>query len=263
MFVIKIRIYIDMKLAGEPTYRTYMKLRIIAFASFFVAACGVQAQQAPDLLLEADSLFAQKKYTEAYNLYHHIFHEHKQSSPEMLVKMAFINEGQGDYSGALYFLNLYYHRSPDRAVLKKMETLAREHRLKGYEYSDFSILESFYYKYSSMVILALTALAFLLLAAIYRVKTRKRERPIGLFIAYAIVLALLVYVFNFGVSAHKGIITSEYAYVMDNPSAASRLVDVTQQGHRVKIVGENDIWLKIKWNGENAYIRKQNVAQLF
>jgi hypothetical protein len=52
----------------------------------------------------------------------------------MLLKMAFVKEGLGDYSNALYYLNLYYLKTYDKKVLKKMENLAeRYHKLEGYE----------------------------------------------------------------------------------------------------------------------------------
>jgi uncharacterized protein YgiM (DUF1202 family) len=61
-------------------------------------------------LVKADSLFEQKKYTESFDLYEQILDEEQLASPKMLLKMAFIKEGLGDYSRALYFLNVYYQK---------------------------------------------------------------------------------------------------------------------------------------------------------
>lgn len=238
-------------------------LRLILLFIASAVSFSLQGQEPSELLAEADTLFIQKKYTESYRLYQKIFYEHEQSSPDMLVKMAFINEGLGDYSMALYFLNLYYLRTPEKAVLKKMEELAREHRLAGYEFNDFNILENIYYKYASQITLGVFTLSLLILAAIYRQKRKKRKTPAALAGAYLLTLAIVFYLVNFDTPVHKGIITSETAYLMEDPSAASNLVEVVQQGHRVRIVGEKDIWLKIKWNGENAFIRKNNVVTLF
>jgi len=236
---------------------------VIAGAFILTAITASQAQNASSLLAKADSLFAQKKYTEAYTTYLDLFQNRRLSSPEMLIKMAFINEGMGDYSMALYFLNLYYLESPDKAVLKKMEELARQHRLTGYEFDDFNILENLYHQYAFHIMAALAAMTVLLLAFMFRMKTGKKQIPASLTVAYSAVLVLLLLTVNFGSTPSKGIITSEHAFMMDSPSAASGVVEVARQGHRVKILGEKDVWLKIKWNGRNAYIRKKNVAQLF
>jgi hypothetical protein len=105
----------------------------------------------------ADSLFNNKKYTEAYAIYNDLLDEGRASS-SMLLKMAFIREGLGDYSGALYHLNLNYLKTSSKRVLLKMEDLAKKHNLVGYEYTDYDYFLSFYYKYQLQITLAVLSL---------------------------------------------------------------------------------------------------------
>jgi hypothetical protein len=222
---------------------------------------ALRAQSAPELLARADELFDQKNYTEAYQVYLQIFGEHQQTSPEMLVKMAYIAEGLDDFSLALYYLNLYYRKTSEKAALRKMESLAREHRLVGYEFDDFELLANFYHKHYTHIVYIFLALSLLWFALIYRNVRKAPGKPIGLAIGYVVILAVLFFLINFGTMNSKGIITAE-AFLMEAPSAAASLVDVAKKGHKVRILGGDDIWLKIKWDNRRAFIRKNNVIAL-
>jgi uncharacterized protein YgiM (DUF1202 family) len=59
-----------------------------------------------------------------------------------------------------------------------------------------------------------------------------------------------------------GIIASTRTYVMDGPSPASTLIEVIGDGHRVEVIDKHDVWLKIKWNGNTAYIKEQSLLPI-
>src|SRR4051812_48821245 len=103
--------------------KMYSKLlmHILFFNLLFIAKSFSQGTF--EQLHKADSLFDSKKYIESFEIYHQILDSSDQYSPRMLKKMAFIKEGLGDYTSALYYLNLFYSSNPDNEVLKKMEEL--------------------------------------------------------------------------------------------------------------------------------------------
>ena len=43
---------------------------------------------------------------------------------------------------------------------------------------------------------------------------------------------------------------------MDGPSAGASVVDVVGDGHRVEVLGKNDVWLKIRWDDDVAYVKE-------
>jgi hypothetical protein len=78
---------------------------------FFILLGGIKpswGQMPEERLQRADSLFEQREYTEAFSLYNTLLATDRVCSPAMLMKMAYIQEGLGDYSEALYYLNQYF-----------------------------------------------------------------------------------------------------------------------------------------------------------
>ncbi len=67
--------------------------------------------------------------------------------PAMLIKMAYIKEGLGDYTSALLYLDGYYKHTANKRAIAKMSELASENSLDGYEYSDYTYMNSTVNKY--------------------------------------------------------------------------------------------------------------------
>src|SRR5699024_6607043 len=111
-----------------------------------------KAQSDESILKKADSLFEANRYTQSLALYHQLFKEQDAYSPQMLLKMAFINEGLGNYSKALYYLNIYYLKTSDKEVRLKIEELAEKHQLSGYQFTDVDFFLNFYHRYLSELI---------------------------------------------------------------------------------------------------------------
>src|SRR5690606_38048067 len=108
-----------------------------------------------------------KKYTQSLEHYHRLFTEEGVYTPQMLLKMAYIHEGLGDYSQALFYLNNYYVKTSDETALRKMEALAEKHKLSGYQFTDTDLFLSYYNKYVSEITFAALAFCLLLLAFIF------------------------------------------------------------------------------------------------
>ena len=208
----------------------------------------------------ADSLFNNQKYTEAYETYEKIFNEN-QASPAMLTRMAFIQEGLGNYANALYYLNLYYLQSSDRDALTKMREIAEEHNLTGYEYSDFKFFENFIRKYQMEISFCLMAFSLFVLGYSFR-KTKKEERPaISLGVQLIALLALLA-INNELFIKEKGIINQDQSILMSGPSAGAEPIESIGLGNKVTILETDELWSKIIWHDSEAYIRNKNVRKL-
>jgi hypothetical protein len=219
-------------------------------------------QQNNQLLQQADSLFAAQQYTESSRLYEQLYQQEEVASPAMLLRMAFIQEGLGDYSQSLYYLNEYYLMTYDEEVLSKITTLSEEYNLRGYEFSDIDYIRGFLKQYQYLFIFLLIAVAMVGLAY-FVLKGKKYEtKPIGFGVSYLLILSLLFYLTNFSPIPSYGIIVDNNTYLMTAPSAGSDVLIVIPEGHRVKVAGWEDIWAKIEWDGQIAYVREDNLRLL-
>lgn len=211
---------------------------------------------------KADSLFQRQHYTEALTLYEQILNKEQQYSPQMLLKMAYIKEGLRDYTGAMYYLHLFYTKQPSRSVLKKMEELAQTHRLSGYEYNDLQFFKTQFSKYY-MRILELMLLAAVVTVTVMVISWRKGHifsKPFR--ISFILYLLFILYYINFLNLGRGGIIKNDQVAIMSAPSAGANWIATVSKGHKVPVTGEQDIWYEIKWKGETAYIRKNNLLRL-
>jgi len=217
----------------------------------FTAYCETSSQS----LLLADSLYSQKKYTQALEVYEKIYMRQHKASPAMLLKMAFVKEGLGEYDEALYFLNLHYLLSYDKKTLKKMEGLAEQHKLQGYNYDDAEFFLNLYQKYQFQIDIAVLSSALLLFSLLVFQRRRAGKMPTGATIAFISLLCMLFILNNLAREQNKAIISPDVAYLMDGPSPGANVVAVVTEGHRVNVVGHKDIWSEIVWEGKSTYVK--------
>lgn len=238
-----------------------IKLKFLLIFSI-ITILGIQQAQAQvnkPLLKSADSLFLRKKYTESFDLYAKIM-EQGRVSPTMLLKMAFIKEGLGDVTGALYFLNLYYIQTSNEAVLTKMEEIAKKHKLTGYEYTDADYFLTFYRQYRSQIIYGSMAFALLIFTLMILQQRKTGKKPVWAGALFILILLNILFFINFSESYHKGIIRQQSAYLMRGPSAGSGVLEVVKNGHRVDVTGRKDVWVEIAWKGTVAYIKEDQIV---
>ncbi|ELR68708.1 hypothetical protein C900_05891 [Fulvivirga imtechensis AK7] len=238
-----------------------MKISIICILFILVSAQLPARDQTDNAQLQADSLFQARKYTESFEIYQHLLHKERLVSPSMLLKMAFIKEGLGDYTQALYYLNLYYLHTADKKALTKMEELAKKKDLRGYEFNDLEFFKTIFFKYFNEIVLVLLTISLLLMVLIlYRKKAD--QRPVGLAISIVVVLGLLFYTLNFGKDYNRGIITQNNTYLMEGPSAGAKVVTIIGKGHRLPIGGQKDVWTQTEWEGKEAYVKQDKIRKV-
>jgi hypothetical protein len=93
-----------------------MKYKFLLFLLFSILTA--LDSNADPILFEADSLFRSKKYTESKSIYSEITTTGK-ASPSLLLKLAYIDEGLGDYVQALFHLNNYYSMTSNQQALDR------------------------------------------------------------------------------------------------------------------------------------------------
>ena len=232
----------------------------ILITTFSVSA---QMKELNESLAIADSLFLAHKYTESLEIYKSIHETGQMASPAMLLKMAFINEALDDIPNTLYYLNLNYLRTSDEGVLQKMEDLATKHGLQGYNYDEFDFFLNLYYLYHNQLTYGLLALSIVLFVGIIYRKQKFEVRPVVLGVLFILINIGIFYSVNFGREFRQGIVEEGNTYLMAQPSSSSRVLDIITEGHRLKILGQNDVWYKVEWNDESAYIKYNRIQPIY
>lgn len=226
----------------------------------FISVNQLTAQTPNEMVKTADSLFVGKQYTQSLELYEQVLKQHHHS-PAMLLKMAYIEEGLGQLSKSLYYLNLYYLASDDEQALVKMEELANKHRLQGYKSNQARQLSLLWRKYDGTIINVLIGCTILLFALLFYLKRQKRNlMPVAM--ALLIFLTILFIQINLNQGAHSGIVHFNSTYLMSGPSAGSSVVGIVEEGHMLDVVGKKDVWVRAKWMNQEVYIKEDQILMV-
>jgi hypothetical protein len=237
--------------------------RVLLFVLFFLSGIFipevVSAQAYLGKIRSADSLFRQRKYTDAFRLFNEVLTKDNYFTYKMLLQMAYIKEGMNDYASTMYYLNLYYLNNPEQKVLNKISELATKNNLKGYEPNDLEYLMAIYKKNQVWFLLMIFTL-FIGFSGylIYRKIIGKEILYPSIALSFA--LAIFFFIYNYyGVDWQKGIVKNEKIFLMDAPAAGSELLSTLSKGDCVQILEQEDIWYKVKWKDKIAYLRANNV----
>jgi tetratricopeptide (TPR) repeat protein len=220
---------------------------------------SVHSQTNPKEINFGDNYFAQKEYTKAKPIYYNLIKDKSKNAKNALLKLAFIYEKENDFTRALYFLNLYFEQNPTEKVLIKMNTIALNNNLSGYELNDFYIILLLIKQYSYIINLIL-ALIGIYVVVVFIIKKRKNE-PILTKHKFVLLLYLLgaLLVLNISFFYKQGIIHNESTAIRVDPSAAAPVSEFLPAGQRINIIGGEDVWLRIFRNNNFYYINKANV----
>ena len=173
-----------------PNLQRIFLAKLLIF--FITLVQSINCQADTNKLDLADSLFNSQNYKEALAIYENLYFEDESYSPAMLLKMAFISEGLGDYPKTTLYLSKYYEHNPNPRVTNKIKALTEQPALIGYQISDreqfFKILADHRAEITSLLAL------FLIVSLILLFRYRENLRP-ALFIP-SLVLILLVFMAN-------------------------------------------------------------------
>lgn len=236
-------------------------LKLIAATVVFLLPLVASAQVFEYRLKMADSLFVKKQYTQSLELYREIFQQHSYS-PAMLLKMAYIEEGLGQNSMALYYVNLYYEISHDQSALSKMEDMAIKYNLSGYELSQTDHTMGLIADYKPAIITVLSAICLVLVALMIYTIRRKKIRPYVSFSFFILTAIVLIAFANRNLTQLNGITQNAPAYLMSGPSPGARVVGIVNEGNRLPVYGHKDVWVKVKWRDGYAFIKENQLLKV-
>jgi hypothetical protein len=229
----------------------------LCFAFYF--SQSVHSQSNPNEINFADSYFEKKEYKKAKEIYYKLIKEKVHLRKNALLKLAFIHEKEFDITRTLYFLNLYYEQNPSERVLKKMNELALEHNIIGYEITDFFLLLLIIKQYSYVLILLLATLGVYIFT-VFVVKKYKNEKILLKHkIVFLLYLAGILFLLNISRFYSQGIVHNENVSVREDPSSAASTLVYLPAGQRINIFGSEDIWLRVWYQNQFFYVNKANI----
>ncbi|MBC8151888.1 MAG: SH3 domain-containing protein [Bacteroidetes bacterium] len=207
----------------------------------------------------ADSLFRAGAVSDAVSLYETAIATGQAATDPMLLKLAYAYEQQNDIPRLLYYLQVYFERHPNEAVLRKMNDIARAHGLVGYETDDLNYFYLFYKQYGTYLLLFGLGLGMYVVTVLLLKTQRKEQSPTRYkWVILLYLLGLLVFA-NLPEGYQSGITSRDRVYLRSEPSAAAAVIDVIGRGHKVNILGSEDIWLRVFWNNQLYYVRRDAV----
>lgn len=231
-----------------------MQTQILKILVLIVIPLAMRAQNNA-ILQKADSLFSAKQYTQSFRLYDSLLRD-KKYSPAMLLKMAYIKEGL-DQPSALYYLNLYHQATDDEQTLAKMEELADKYHLEGYKSTAQSQLNAWIMKNSDMIKWVIATVLFFFFAWLVFQKKRNESVVVPAFFMVVTAIALAWFV-NLGEPKPSIMVAQSRVYLMSGPSAGASVIDILEEGHRLTVTGEKDVWLRVNWREKEAFIKRSN-----
>jgi hypothetical protein len=233
---------------------------LVKLSIFFVLLLqGVHCQANVPQLLVADSLFNQRSYKEAMEIYK-VNYQLGVYSPSMLLKMAFISEGIGDSENATLYLSKYYDLSPNQQTITKIKTLTGQEELIGYEVSDGMRFVLFLVEYREIIVGALTL--FLVMSLIFLWSKGNKLTEARFYWPSVLLITVIFLTNNFLKGPTTALVTSSPSLIRTKPTAGGEPIDLVEPGHRVKIRSSKDIWYEIEWKENVAYIKKEDVTRL-
>ena len=207
----------------------------------------------------ADSLFAIGRYPEAQILYKKNFSEVEKNNQSLLLKLAFLAEKTNNYTDCLYFMSKLALINPSRRLFEKMDKLAEEQNLAGYEFDDYNYFIIFYRRYGDYIPVFLLTLGTYIVV-IMVTKARRREPILQLHkISIVVYLLVLLGLLNVPSLYKTCIIVNENTFLRDEPSSAAPVVERVGKGHKLTIIGSVDHWNRVIWGNRIVYIRKNDI----
>ncbi|MGV3599668.1 MAG: hypothetical protein ACO1N1_00625 [Dyadobacter fermentans] len=227
------------------------------FLAFLTPMMAFSANQKE--LKTADSLFAIARYPEAQTLYKKNFSLSEKNGQALLLKLAFLAEKTNNYTDCLFYLSKLALVQPSRHLFEKMDKLAKEQNLSGYEFDDYNYFIIFYRKYGDYIpILLLTLGTYIVVIMV--TKTRRKEPILQIHkISIIVYLLALLGILNVPSLYQTCIIVNENTFLRDEPSSAAGVVEKVGKGHKLTIIGSVDHWDRVIWNNRIVYIRKSDL----
>lgn len=231
-------------------------LNIVFIGSLVLLSLSAHGQK--PTIKSADSLFQAKQFTQSIAAYQALLNE-KQYSPAMLLKMAYIEQGLGKIGATLYYLNLYHMATGDEPALQEAQTLAAKFNLNGYT-RNTNPWQEWIIKNRMLILASLTCI--LLIASIVFFIQRMKNRKPWLVAGLIVLISASILYFNTLTDPTFVIVNSNNTFVMEGPSAGASVEGILSEGNRLELLGNQDVWLKVKWNNKIAFVKQNSVLKV-
>jgi hypothetical protein len=207
-------------------------------------------------LLRADSLFNAGQYGPASQLYHAQVWQERQASPQLLLRLAYAQQQLGRPAATLLYLSMAQARQPRLSTWRQLVALATRQRLVGYPATwqqELRVRWQRYYYPGLQALLAgaVVALVFVLL----RRRTARRAWWAGL-AGYALLTGLYLELLR---PAPAALVARSGAALMAGPGAGAPWLSTATVGDRLLVIGQEDIWCRVRWQEREAFIRAADV----
>ncbi|MFD1469587.1 hypothetical protein ACFQ48_15270 [Hymenobacter caeli] len=223
---------------------------------------GRQKKPAPAAAAEAralhraDSLLAAGQFAAAAPVLRGQVWQRQRASARVLLQLAYTQQQLGHYPAALLYLAMAQARQPRLDTWRQQVALAAQHRLVGYPTTWQQELRVRAQRYYYPGLQALLAGA--VLGAVGLGWYRRRARP-GAWLAYAGFLGLAGAYLLALPPRPVGLVARPGAVLMAGPGAGAAWLSTAAAGDRLLVLGRQDIWLQVRWQQRDAYIRAADV----
>jgi hypothetical protein len=211
-------------------------------------------------LHQADSLFNNGRFAEAYKIYNTLF-EQGVYSEAMLMRITFAANKLNKPAEAAFYKTIAYRISPSLELGQDIMKYAENNKFTGYYYSELDILLSYFsmYRKELTIFMAAICLLFLLVMIIRRLK--------GAHLAYypvffLVFLGATLLVTNLKFTNAKAIISSNEALAYSGPSSGAGVVGVLPLGHQLNVSDTVDIWAQVIWKDKAVWVKKHQAFLL-
>ncbi len=220
---------------------------------------SVHSQQNLSENILADNYFSKKEYGKSKAIYNKMIKEKVVLEKNSLLKLAFIYEKEKDFPRSLYFLNLYFEKQPSEKVLTKMNNIATENNIGGYELSDFYLILLLIKQYSFVISILLVALGLYVFSVFTIKKIKNQQINSSQKIVFFLYLLGMLILLDLPKIYKQGVVHQANCTLRSDPSSAAPVVETLQNGQRLNLIGSEDIWLRVFRNNKFYYVNKANI----
>lgn len=213
------------------------------------------AQPAQTLLIQADIAFERGQYEKATVLYDSILNRERTVTQRMLQRQAYMAENRSAIPQTLYYLSLLYSLTQDDLIRLRLEALARQYQLEGYDYDEWDLFRQALRNYSPYILGFFAGLVGVLVFLMFR--RRRRGRPLRLLpLTIFLLLGTAALLLNLNLRYGKAIVLEQDLILMPSASAAAKPGSLVKAGTRLTVIGQDDAWLHVMHNGQPGYVNR-------
>jgi tetratricopeptide (TPR) repeat protein len=247
-----------------------LKNKLLLLLMFFGTFQQLKSQ-ATQLFDEANKLYNDESYQEAFELYDSI-EKMNYHSPEL-----YLNKANAAFKLDSLVLAVYYYEKAIKLNPSMQEAIQNieivNSKLFGgklpVQSKSVSHWISQFFKGNYELLAGLATIFSLLVAMliILKVVTKKlsTKRILPLLttltiIGFSLTISLAFIIYNYSVNNNTAIVFDSEVEIMNEPSINSNVTFKVERGAKITILDENDEWFKIEFNSKIGWVNKESVA---